>query len=58
MSYYDDKISAGEITIESAMYAIKDAYERVQAFKEIGYILPPENTKYPYFADETKGSDA
>jgi hypothetical protein len=58
MSYYDDKISSGEMTIESAMYAIKDAYERVQAFKEIGYILPPEKTKYPYFADETEGSDA
>jgi hypothetical protein len=52
MSYYDDKISTGEMTIESAMYAIKDAYERVQAFKEIGYILPPEKTKYPYFIDE------
>ena len=53
MSYYDDKISTGEMTIESAMYAIKDAYERVQSFKEIGYILPPEKTKYPYFINET-----
>lgn len=52
MSYYDDKISSGEMTIESAMYAIKDAYERVQSFKEIGYILPPEKTKYPYFINE------
>ena len=52
MSYYDDKISTGEMTIESAMYAIKDAYERVQSFKEIGYILPPEKTKYPYFINE------
>ena len=52
MSFYDNKISNGEMTIESAMYAIKDAYERVQAFKEIGYILPPEKTKYPYFIDE------
>jgi len=51
MSYYDDKISSGEMTIESAMYAIKDAYERVQAFKDIGYILPPEKTKYPHFID-------
>jgi hypothetical protein len=58
MSYYDDKISSGEMTIESAMYAIKDAYERVQAFKDIGYILPPEKTKYPYFIDEAEGSDA
>ena len=53
MSYYDDKINTGEMTIESAMYAIKDAYERVQSFKEIGYILPPEKTKYPYFINET-----
>jgi hypothetical protein len=52
MSYYDDKISSGEMTIESAMYAIKEAYERVQAFKDIGYILPPEKTKYPYFINE------
>ncbi len=52
MSYYDEKISSGEMTIESAMYAIKDAYERVQSFKEIGYILPPEKTKYPYFINE------
>ena len=54
MSYYDEKISSGEMTIESAMYAIKDAYERVQAFKDIGYILPPEKTKYPYFIDEAE----
>lgn len=54
MSYYDDKISSGEMTIESAMYAVKDAYERVQAFKDIGYILPPEKTKYPYFIDEAQ----
>lgn len=58
MSYYDDKINSGEMTIESAMYAIKDAYERVQAFKEINYILPPEKTKYPYFIDEAQSSDA
>jgi hypothetical protein len=57
MSYYDDKISSGEMTIESAMYAIKDAYERVQAFKDIGYILPPEKTKYPYFIDEAQSNN-
>ena len=54
MSYYDDKMNSGEMTIESAMYAIKDAYERVQAFKDIGYILPPEKTKYPYFIDDAQ----
>jgi len=57
MSYYDGKISSGEMTIESAMYAIKEAYERVQAFKDIGYILPPEKTKYPYFTDEVNSQE-
>jgi DNA-binding CsgD family transcriptional regulator len=52
MSYYDDKISSGEMTIESAMNSIKEAYEQVKAFQEIGYMLPPEKTKYPYFIDE------
>lgn len=52
MSYYEDKINSGEMTIESAMYAIKDAYERVQNFKQIGYILPTAVTKYPYWEDD------
>jgi hypothetical protein len=53
MSFYDEKISTGEMTIESAMYAIKDAYERVKNFEEMGYVLPPEKTKYPYWLGET-----
>lgn len=57
MSYYDDKISSGQMTIDSAMLEIKEAYEKVQAFKEINYILPPEKTKYPYFADGAGGKD-
>lgn len=52
ISYYDEKISSGEMTIESAMNSIKEAYEQVKAFQEIGYILPPEKTKYPYFVDK------
>jgi hypothetical protein len=52
ISYYDEKISTGEMTIESAMNSIKEAYEQVKAFQEIGYMLPPEKTKYPYFIDE------
>ena len=52
MSYYKEKISSGEITIEGAMFAIKDAYERIQNFEEMGYILPPKKTEYPYWVDE------
>jgi hypothetical protein len=57
MSFYDDKISNGEMSIENAMYAIRDAYEQVKAFKDIGYILPPEKTKYPYFINEEQTTD-
>jgi len=52
MSFYKDKISSGEITLEGAMYAIKDAYERIQNFEEMGYILPPKKVEYPYWVEE------
>lgn len=52
MGYYKDKISSGEMTIEGAMYAIKDAFERIQNFEEMGYILPQKKTEYPYWIDE------
>jgi hypothetical protein len=49
MSFYDKKISDQEITIEDAMYSIKDAYEEVKRYEEMGYILPPEKSKSPYW---------
>jgi hypothetical protein len=52
MNYYKEKISSGEITIEGAMFAIKDAYERIQNFEEMGYILPPKKVEYPYWVEE------
>ena len=38
----------GDMSIENAMYAIKDAFERKQNFEEMGYILPTKKTEYPY----------
>jgi hypothetical protein len=52
MAFYEDKIGKGEMTIEQAMYAVKDAYERKQNFEEMGYILPVKKTEYPYWADD------
>ena len=49
MTYYETKIASGEMTIDNVMYAIKDAFERKKNFEEMGYILPPEKTKYPYW---------
>lgn len=54
MNFYKDKISSGEITIEDAMYSIKDAFERIQKFEEMGYILPAKKTEYAYWIDEIK----
>lgn len=52
MTYYEVKIASGELTIESVMFAVKDAYERKKNFEEMGYMLPPEKTKYPYWLGE------
>lgn len=52
MAFYEGKIGKGEMTIEQAMYAIKDAYERKQNFEEMGYMLPIKKTEYPYWADD------
>ena len=52
MSFYEEKIGKGEMTLDQAMFAIKDAYERKQNFEEMGYILPTKKTEYPYWAEE------
>lgn len=53
MSYYEKDIAAGTMTLEQAMFALKDAFERKQNFEEMGYMLPHGLTKYPYWVDET-----
>jgi hypothetical protein len=53
MSFYNEKISSGEITIEDAMSSIKSAYEEMKRYEEIGYILPPKKSDYPYWIDKS-----
>ena len=52
MSFYDKKISSGEMTVDSAMNEIREAYGKKQSFEEIGYILPPKKTDYPYWVND------
>jgi hypothetical protein len=52
MSFYEKDIAAGTMTVEQAMFALKDAYERKAKFEEMGYLLPPKKTEYPYWIDE------
>ena len=51
-SYYEEKLSNGEITMDGALASIKDAVERKQNFEEMGYVLPPQKTAYPHWKDE------
>ena len=55
MSFYEKDITTGKMTIEQAMFALKDAYERKVNFEEMGYLLPPKKTEYPYWVDEISG---
>ena len=52
MSYYEKDIAAGTMTLEQAMFALKDAFERKRNFEEMGYALPSKKTEYPYWVDE------
>jgi hypothetical protein len=53
MNFYNEKISSGEITIDDAMSSIKSAYEEMKRYEEIGYILPPKKSDYPYWIDKS-----
>lgn len=54
MSFYESKIASGEITIEDAMNSIKDAFQQKQRFEEIGYILPVQKSKPPFWSHTLK----
>ena len=52
MSFYEKDIAGGKMTIDEAMLALKDAYEQKANFEEMGYMLPPKKTDYPYWIEE------
>ena len=49
INFYDTQIGNGEISIEDAMEQIKNAYNQIKAFEEMGYILPPQKHLAPYW---------
>lgn len=55
MSYYEKDINSGKMTLDQAMYALKDAFERKSNFEEMGYMLPPKKTEYPFWVNEAEG---
>ena len=55
MFFYEKDIAAGKMTLEQAMLALKDAFERKQNFEKMGYVLPAKKSEYPYWVDEMEG---
>ena len=45
-------MGGGTMTVEQAMFALKNAYERKANFEEMGFMLPPRKTEYPYWIEE------
>ncbi len=56
MSYYENDLAAGKMTMDDAMESIKDAFNTKKGFEEMGYILPTKKTEYPYWADDATGA--
>lgn len=52
MSFYEKGITSGDITIQDAMNSIKDAFEAKQRYEEMGYILPAQKSKPPFWLKE------
>ena len=56
INFYDTQISNGEMSIEDAMEEIKNAYNQIKAFEEMGYILPPQKHLAPYWLKKETNS--
>ena len=52
MSYYENDLAAGKMTMDDAMESIKDAFNTKKGFEEMGYMLPAAKTAYPFWETE------
>ena len=49
MSYYEDDIAKGKMSMDDAMQSLKDAFEKKKEYEEMGYVLPAKKTESPYW---------
>lgn len=54
MSFYEEKISTGMLTLDAAMEQIKAAFQEKQHFESLGLVLPEKKTEAPYYESEGK----
>lgn len=54
MSFYEERISTGLLTLDAAMEQIKAAFQEKQQFESLGLVLPEKKTEAPYYESEGK----
>lgn len=54
MSFYENQIAAGVITLDAAMEQIKAAFQEKQQYEGLGLVLPERKTEAPYYESEGK----
>lgn len=54
MSFYENQIASGAITLDAAMEQIKAAFQEKQQFEGLGLVLPEKKTEAPYYESEGK----
>ena len=52
MSYYENDIANGVLTMDDAMQSLKNAFEKKKEYEEMGYVLPAKKTESPYWNDK------
>ncbi len=55
-SYYENRITMGDISMEEAMEEMKAAFNQKREYERIGYILPEKKTAYPYWQEEVEAA--
>ena len=54
MSFYEERIATGVITLDNAMEQIKSAFQEKQHYEGLGLVLPEKKTEAPYYESEGK----
>lgn len=54
MSFYENQIASGAMTLDAAMEQIKAAFQEKQQFEGLGLVLPEKKTEAPYYESEGK----
>lgn len=54
MSFYENQIASGAMTLDAAMEQVKAAFQEKQHYEGLGLVLPEKKTDAPYYESEGK----